>query len=150
MSERNSQTTDTGVTPNSAQFNPDADEKYLFEQYKLYVEITDRISQRRATSNIFYVTANTALITVVSWFKDDFVKYIYHISGIGIIMTLFWFYQSAATNSSIPVSSLSCTKLNGACRSISIHTNGISSARESLIKRIGRSLTSKSWSHLSS
>jgi hypothetical protein len=86
-------TTDTGVTPNNTLFNPGTDEKYLFEQYKLYVEMTDRISQRRATSNTFYITANAALVTVASWFKDDFGKYIYLVSGIGIIMALFWFFS---------------------------------------------------------
>lgn len=29
--------------------------KNMFEQYKLYVELTDRISQRRTSANFFYI-----------------------------------------------------------------------------------------------
>lgn len=34
---------------------------HLLEQYKLYVEMADRVSQRRATANTFFLTLNTAL-----------------------------------------------------------------------------------------
>jgi len=36
----------------------------LFEQYKLYVESSHKVSDRRATSNTFLLTANTGLVTV--------------------------------------------------------------------------------------
>jgi len=36
--------------------------KQLFEQYKLYVDLADRISQRRSTANSFFITANAALL----------------------------------------------------------------------------------------
>lgn len=52
-----------------------ADERYrddteayhaaLLHQYRLYVEMADRISQRRALANTFFLTANTALATVL-------------------------------------------------------------------------------------
>jgi hypothetical protein len=38
-------------------------EKHLFEQYKLYVEMADRISARRMLANSFFVSVHTALIT---------------------------------------------------------------------------------------
>lgn len=38
-------------------------EKHLFEQYRLYVEMTDRISARRMLANSFFVGVHTALIT---------------------------------------------------------------------------------------
>jgi len=38
---------------------------HLLEQYKLYVEMTDRISQRRQTANIFFLTINTALVALL-------------------------------------------------------------------------------------
>lgn len=38
-------------------------EKHLFEQYKLYVEMADRISARRALANTFFVGLHTALVT---------------------------------------------------------------------------------------
>lgn len=39
-------------------------EKHLFEQYKLYVEMADRISQRRHSANIYFLSINTALVSV--------------------------------------------------------------------------------------
>lgn len=36
---------------------------HLFEQYKLYVEMADRISARRMLANSFFVGVHTALIT---------------------------------------------------------------------------------------
>ena len=49
-------------------------EKYqsaILEQYKLYVEMADRVSARRALANTFFLTLNTAVFTAigVSW-KD--------------------------------------------------------------------------------
>ncbi len=40
-------------------------EGYL-EQYKLAVEMADRVSARRATANTFFLTANTALFAFIS------------------------------------------------------------------------------------
>lgn len=45
-------------------------EKYrdhLIEQYKVYLELTDRISGRRQEANTFYLTINTALVTVAGF-----------------------------------------------------------------------------------
>ena len=67
-------------------------EKRFFEQYKLYVELADRISQRRSIANSFFITANVALLTVASWFQEDFGFYMYLVSAIGIILALFWFF----------------------------------------------------------
>ena len=38
---------------------------HLLEQYKLYVEMADRVSQRREQSNRFYVTIVSALAAIV-------------------------------------------------------------------------------------
>nr|WP_315430791.1 hypothetical protein [uncultured Albidiferax sp.] len=38
-------------------------EKHFFEQYKLYVEMADRVSARRILANSFFVGVHTALIT---------------------------------------------------------------------------------------
>lgn len=37
----------------------------ILEQYKLYVEMADRISARRASSNTFFLTLNTSAITAL-------------------------------------------------------------------------------------
>ena len=38
---------------------------HLLEQYKLYVEMADRVSQRRDQSNRFYVTSVSALVALL-------------------------------------------------------------------------------------
>jgi hypothetical protein len=38
------------------------------EQYKLYVEMADRISARRAATNTFFLTLHTAILTLVAVF----------------------------------------------------------------------------------
>jgi hypothetical protein len=38
----------------------------LLEQYKLYVKIADKISERRATTNTFYISLLTALLALLS------------------------------------------------------------------------------------
>ncbi|MEO5793562.1 MAG: hypothetical protein ABIP34_00630 [Rhodoferax sp.] len=45
-----------------AAYGPEYD-KHLFEQYKLYVDMADRISARRMLANSFFVGVHTALIT---------------------------------------------------------------------------------------
>ena len=41
-------------------------ENHLIEQYKLYVEMADRISARRMLANSFFVCVHTALITALT------------------------------------------------------------------------------------
>ena len=40
---------------------------HLFEQYKLYVEMADRISSRRQSANSFFLTVNTAVIAIIGY-----------------------------------------------------------------------------------
>ncbi len=40
---------------------------HLLEQYKLYVEMADRISARRQNINSFFLSVNTAIIALVSY-----------------------------------------------------------------------------------
>lgn len=39
--------------------------KDIIEQYKLYVEMADRISSRRLTANSFFLSVNTAIVAIV-------------------------------------------------------------------------------------
>jgi hypothetical protein len=48
-----------------------ADSNHLIEQYKLYVEMADRISQRRGTTNTFFLTFNTAIVAALSGFYEN-------------------------------------------------------------------------------
>ncbi len=43
----------------------------VLEQYKLYVEMADRISERRGLANTFFLTLNTAIVTAVAVFWKD-------------------------------------------------------------------------------
>jgi hypothetical protein len=71
----------------------------LFEQYKMYVEMADRISERRAAANNFFLTANTLLISIfgVVVGKDALLKNstgiwfpLFALSGLAFSIT--WFY----------------------------------------------------------
>ena len=42
----------------------------VLEQYKIYVEMADRVSQRRALTNTFFLTLNTAIFTVFGVFWE--------------------------------------------------------------------------------
>lgn len=44
---------------------------HLIEQYKLYVEMADRISSRRLTASSFFLSINTALISILGFIKLD-------------------------------------------------------------------------------
>ena len=48
-----------------------ADSGSLLQQYKLYVEMADRISQRRGAANTFFLTFNTAIVAALSGFYKD-------------------------------------------------------------------------------
>jgi hypothetical protein len=58
-----------GISPE--QYPQTAFQNHLLEQYKLYVEMADRISQRRGAANTFFLSINTALIGALgAFFKD--------------------------------------------------------------------------------
>lgn len=40
-------------------------QNHLLEQYKIYVEMADRISSRRNLANVFFSTLNTAILTII-------------------------------------------------------------------------------------
>lgn len=48
-------------------------QKHLLDQYKLYVEMADKISERRQTVNTFFLTINATLVTMlgISWPSKD-------------------------------------------------------------------------------
>jgi hypothetical protein len=55
----------------STQSTPMADRDVVLEQYKLYVELTDRVSQRRGLANTFFLTLNTAIMTAIGVFWNE-------------------------------------------------------------------------------
>ena len=61
----------------------------LFDQYKLYVELMDRVSQRRENTNKFYITLLAALFTInasnTGWVNHPILP-----SVLGIIFCVIW------------------------------------------------------------
>lgn len=57
-------------------WNADADAtrsdiQLVMDQYKLYVEMADRVSARRSLANTFFLTLNTAIFTAIGVFWKD-------------------------------------------------------------------------------
>lgn len=59
----------------------------LLEQYKLYVEMADRISQRRGLANTFFLTFNTAIVGALSGLFEK----IPHPAAVAIYLTALGF-----------------------------------------------------------
>lgn len=47
--------------------NTDLYQNHILEQYKLYVEMADRISARRNLANVFFLTLNTLCLTAIGF-----------------------------------------------------------------------------------
>lgn len=66
----------------------------LLEQYKLYVEMADRISSRRQSANSFFLSVNTAIIALISYinFVDKNASGFYWLISIaGMIICFMWY-----------------------------------------------------------
>lgn len=80
------------MTNNSANYG-DKYKEHLLEQYKLYVEMADRISDRRQTANSFFLSINTAIVALVSYVglcagKGNFY---WVVSCAGMVLCFQWF-----------------------------------------------------------
>ena len=68
----------------------------LFEQYKLYVELMDKVTERRNQANSFFLTVNTILITALTGFmalmQKPSTRYSWTIIAViaGIVFCLTW------------------------------------------------------------
>jgi len=58
------------IRQNKESYGPEF-EKHLFEQYKLYVEMADRISARRMLANSFFLGIHTALVTAFAVLQKE-------------------------------------------------------------------------------
>lgn len=72
-----------------------SDEQILLEQYKLYVEAADKISERRDKINNFFLTLNTLVIGGIGYLLDKNIhlssKYIV-ILPLAVILAVCWFW----------------------------------------------------------
>jgi hypothetical protein len=65
---------------------------HLFEQYKLYVEMADRISARRQTANSYFLTVNTALLSFVGYITTkDTSDYLWLLGIVGVSLCYLWY-----------------------------------------------------------
>jgi len=71
----------------------DDNKNMILEQYKLYVEMADKISQQRSLTNSFYITINTALLAFVGIKGETMDIFLYVIAGIGIVLSILWFFN---------------------------------------------------------
>ena len=72
-------------------------EAHCLEIYKLFVEMADRISQRRQTANSFFLSINTALIAAVGYVgfgKKDGISPEFYIliAAAGMVLCGLWFF----------------------------------------------------------
>lgn len=65
---------------------------HLIEQYKLYVEMADRVSARRQTANSYFLSVNTAILGFVGYvvLKDER-DYLWLLGIVGIAICIFWY-----------------------------------------------------------
>lgn len=79
---------------NPDEYGPDY-QGHLVEQYKLYVEMADRISHRRALANSFFLALQTALVGVsaTALARDDDSgnqSGVLILAGLGIVLAYVW------------------------------------------------------------
>ena len=75
---------------NKKNLTNDIDKNILLEQYKTYVESADKISDRRINVNTFFITLNSALITVMTiFFSNTYLLLL--LAFLGIIFSILWF-----------------------------------------------------------
>lgn len=72
---------------------------HALEQYKLYVEMADRISSRRQSTKTFFVTLNTVLISIAGYAKsaasvDSFFYLVTSFAGLLICYTWYRLVKS--------------------------------------------------------
>jgi hypothetical protein len=73
---------------------------FLLEQYKLCVEMADRVSSRRIQTNQFYLSLLTALLGIVAFAlnKDSTLIHIHYfvlfpIALLGLLLCLVWYFN---------------------------------------------------------
>lgn len=66
----------------------------FFEQYKMYVESAEKVSDRRANANAFFISLNTLLVSIIGYFSarlDSDLLIVLLLSGAGILTAILWY-----------------------------------------------------------
>lgn len=67
-------------------------QEHLLEQYKLYVEMADRVSARRQTANSYFLSINTALLGFAGYVTTKTQgNQIWLLGLVGIILSYLWY-----------------------------------------------------------
>lgn len=69
-------------------------QSHLLEQYKIYHSSAENISTRRQTANVFFVTLNTVLVSLVSYISlgiSNSSKFYWLVSLAGIAISYMWY-----------------------------------------------------------
>jgi len=70
--------------------------KTILEQYKLYVEMTDRVSQRRMSANAFFITVNTLSLAVAAFTKGkespQELPWVIFAGIFGCVISIVWYF----------------------------------------------------------
>lgn len=64
----------------------------LLEQYKLYVEMMDKVSERRGNANSFFITLHTVVLGIIGINGFNVEKYWLLIVIFGLILSYVWGY----------------------------------------------------------
>jgi len=64
---------------------------HLLDQYRLYVEMADRVSQRRTAANTYFLSVNSAILAFVGYLTtESSPDYMWLLALAGCMLTLFW------------------------------------------------------------
>lgn len=64
---------------------------HLLDQYKLYVEMADRISSRRASANSYFLSVNSAILAFVSYLSSQKASdYMWMLAFGGMALSVLW------------------------------------------------------------
>jgi hypothetical protein len=64
---------------------------HLLDQYKLYVEMADRISSRRATANSYFLSVNSAILAFVGYLTSkDATTELWLLAVAGVTLSYLW------------------------------------------------------------
>ena len=74
------------------EINNTEDAKLVFEQYKLYVEMADRISQRRMSANTFFISVNTLLFAATSFLAEATMQWKLVVGALGLVLCFAWYF----------------------------------------------------------
>lgn len=66
-------------------------QSHLVDQYKLYVEMADRVSGRRLTANTYFLSVNTALLGFVAYLAKDSLSLLWVLGAAGMALCWLWY-----------------------------------------------------------